>query len=112
MPTNLKGADTNGVVPVHVIDLSLPPQERCVELAAQYATQIQQLTGLFDDLLGDLGIAVNMHIWIKRAAHLLLRRLHSSEETDEIRGISKTVNVPMYLLVSFNVMLDLWMGCT
>ena len=112
MSNSLNTSDTDGQVPVYVIDLSLPPRDRYVSLAAQYMAQIQQLTSLLDDLLLDLGIPLHMHVWIKRAARLLLRRLHSSEETEELHGISRTVHVPMYLLVSFNVILDLLMGCT
>ena len=99
-------------VPVHVIDLSNPPESRYLALAAKYATQIQRLTSLFDSLLEDLGIPRRLHSWIHRAARLLLRGLHSREESAEIRGIAKTAQVPMYLLVSFNVILDLLMGCT
>jgi hypothetical protein len=99
-------------VSIHQIDLSLPPRNRYVELAKLYISQIERLTVLFDALLEDLGIPHQRHIWIKHAAHLFLRRLHSSEETEEIRGISKATGVSMYLLVSFNVILDLLMGCT
>ncbi|KAB8072323.1 hypothetical protein BDV29DRAFT_177634 [Aspergillus leporis] len=50
--------------------------------------------------------------WVKRLSRLLLRRLYSREETEEIRGISQATGIEMYLLVSFNVLLDLLMGCT
>jgi hypothetical protein len=99
-------------VSVHYIDLSLPPRDRYAALAKFYAPQIRRLTILFDALLEDLGIPAQKHIWIKHVAHLCLRRLHSREETDEIRGIAKAAGVSMYLLVSFNVILDLLMGCT
>ena len=111
--TDLRGLDKSDTsVPVYQIDLSLPPKQRYVVLAELYAPQIQRLTMLFDTLLEDLGIPSHQHVWIKRAARLFLRRLHSHEETEEIRGIAKTAGVSMYLLVSFNVILDLLMGCT
>lgn len=99
-------------IAVHQIDLSLPPRDRYVALAKLHAPQIERLTGLFDALLEDLGIPYQRRFWIKHAARLLLRRLHSHEETEEIRGIAKATGVSMYLLVSFNVLLDLLMGCT
>lgn len=34
------------------------------------------------------------------------------EQTEELRGISKVTEIPMYLLVAYNVLLDLFMGCT
>lgn len=43
---------------------------------------------------------------------MLLRRLYSAEQTDELRGISQASRVPMYLLVGYNVFLDLLLGCT
>jgi hypothetical protein len=104
--------ESDNSIPTHQIDLSLPPRDRYTALAKFYAPQIHRLTFLFDALLEDLGIPAQKHIWIKRAAHLCLRRLYSREETDEIRGIAKTAGVSMYLLVSFNVILDLLMGCT
>ena len=50
--------------------------------------------------------------WTKRLARIGLRRLYSREESAEIRSISQATGVEMYLLVAFNVLLDLFMGCT
>jgi hypothetical protein len=99
-------------VRVHQIDLSMPPRSRYVALAELHAREIQRLAILFDALLEDLGIPSQKHIWIKGVARLFLRRLYSREETEEIRGIAQTAGVSLYLLVSFNVILDLLMGCT
>jgi beta subunit of N-acylethanolamine-hydrolyzing acid amidase len=104
--------DSETSISVHKIDLSLPPRDRYVALAKVYSPQIHRLTSLFDALLEDLGIPSQNHVWIKRAARILLYRLHSREETEEIQGIAKATGVSMYLLVSFNVILDLLMGCT
>ena len=99
-------------VPRYVIDLAIKPRDRYLQLATAYKDKVQHLTGLFNDLLRDLGLALGLHGFINRTARLLLRRLKSSEETEEIRGISHVTGVPMYLLVSLNVFLDLLMGCT
>lgn len=104
--------DTGGsAVPVFKIDLSLPPAERYVELAKRYKGQARSLTRLFDELV----VAINPRISLKFVhfmARLFLRRLYTSEETEEIRGISRITGIAMYLLVSFNVLLDSLMGCT
>ena len=99
-------------VPQYTIDLSLPPRERYKSLVREYKTQIQDLTPLFDSLLADLGIAEKYRVSINRMAALLLRSVNSRVETAELRGISDESGIPIYLLVSFNVVLDLLMGCT
>ncbi|RFQ89656.1 hypothetical protein CRE09_28995, partial [Escherichia coli] len=45
-------------------------------------------------------------------SRLLLRRVNESSQTEELRGIAEESDIPMYLLVAFNVILDLLMGCT
>jgi hypothetical protein len=99
-------------IPRFTIDLSLDPEERYVALARQYRPQIQQLTSLFDELLLDLRIPMGLHKTINQAARLMLRKMHSPVETAELRGISKAADIPIYLLVSLNLVLDLLMGCT
>nr|KMM67538.1 hypothetical protein CPAG_03872 [Coccidioides posadasii RMSCC 3488] len=99
------------VPPIYRIDLSLPPSERYVELATIYRDQLHSLTGLFHELIASLYPNISV-VWVERAARLFLRRLCTHEETEEIRGISKTTGIDMYLLVAFNVLLDLLMGCT
>ncbi|EGE86922.1 hypothetical protein BDDG_09873 [Blastomyces dermatitidis ATCC 18188] len=99
------------IPPVYRIDLSLPPAQRYVEVAGVYRERMRSLTSLFDELVESIFPAVNIR-WVKRAARLLLRRLYTHEETEEIKGISQTADIPLYLLVSLNVLLDLLMGCT
>lgn len=102
----------DNAIPRFTIDLSLNPADRYVALANRYRPQIQELASLFDDLLLDLGVPMSLHRPINRAARLLLRKVHSPIETAELGGISKTADIPMYLLVSLNLVLDLLMGCT
>lgn len=98
--------------PIFQIDLSREPEYRYTELALAYRERLQGLVTLFNDLLTSIGLPSRYHSLINLAARLLLYRLHSSVETAELRGISKASSVPMYLLVAFNVVLDLLMGCT
>ena len=105
-------AMADSTIPRHMIDLALRPQDRYTTLATLYQAQLEHLIALFDDLLRDVGIPFQLHGTINRAARLLLRKVHSKTETEEIRGISRATGMSMYLLVAFNVVLDLLMGCT
>lgn len=107
-----RSRSSTGNIPVHRIDLDLPPHERYKALALQYKAQISTITPLFNELLADLGIPVNRHDNVNTTARWFLRRVHSAEETEELRGISEVTGVAMYLLVALNVVLDLLMGCT
>lgn len=93
--------------PRYTIDLSLPPRKRYQHIVANFKPQIATLPILFDEVVKDLraNISVQRVRWLAR---LLLRQ----EENEELRGIQETTGVEMYLLVAFNVLLDLLMGCT
>ena len=91
-------------LPKYTIDLSLPPARRYQHVAADFKAQVADLPALLDDIL-----------WWKpliNLARLTLRRLHYKEEDEELRGISQTTGIRMWILVAFNVLLDLFMGCT
>jgi len=90
----------------------MEPRLRYKALAAEYKDQLRSLTGLFNSLLQDLGIPSKRHPLINNLAGMLMRKVHSTVETAELQGIAETAGIPMYLLVSFNVILDLLMGCT
>lgn len=93
--------------PRYTIDLSLPPRKRYQHIAADFKTQIATLPVLFDEVVEDLraNIPVERVRWLAR---LLLRRVYNKEENEELRGIQETTGVEMYLLVAFNVLLDLF----
>ena len=95
--------------PTYIINLSLPPGQRYQEVARDFKDRVQELPKLFDDIVKDLNLPLN---WTKWIAKCLLRRLHNREETKELRGISQITGLDLYLLVAFNVLLDLFMGCT
>lgn len=100
------------VPPIFTIDLSQEPRDRYKTVARAYQDHIQEVTVLFNDILTYLGIQPPFHGLVNLVARLLLRRLASSVETAEIQGIADVTDAPMYLLVAFNVVLDLLMGCT
>ncbi|ORY19187.1 beta subunit of N-acylethanolamine-hydrolyzing acid amidase-domain-containing protein, partial [Clohesyomyces aquaticus] len=95
--------------PIYTINLSLPPRQRYVQVTQDYKLILESLTYIFDDMLASVNLP-------KRPFHLLsrliLHRLHSNEQTEELRGISSVSGVRMSLLVAYNVLLDLFMGCT
>jgi len=73
---------------------------------------MQELTGLFDSLLYDVAIPDRWIPTVNKVSRLLLRRVNDNTQTEELQGISEESGVAMYLLVAFNVVLDLLMGCT
>ncbi|CAK3939162.1 Hypothetical predicted protein [Lecanosticta acicola] len=97
--------------PRFTIDLSLPPEQRYLEVCAAFREQIHGLTPLFDEVVGDIVRFLPLK-WLKRLSKTLLRKVYDSEESRELQGISKATGVEMYLLVCFNVLLDLFMGCS
>lgn len=104
-------ADDSDIPPTYTIDLSRPPAERYIELAEDFKPQLLGLTSLFSEVIDDLGLGSYIRT-ITTLARLFLRRLHSKEQTEELRGICKVTSIDMYLLVAFNTLLDLFMGCT
>ena len=101
------------VVPIYTVDLSLPPRERYKAVAKAYKHQLENLVGLFDELLESFTNARKIYMeGIKKLSRIALRRLYSKEETEELRGIHDVTGIDMYLLVVFNLLLDCLMGCT
>lgn len=98
------------VPPTYTIDLSLPPDQRYIKLAADFKPRLRELTSLFDEVIESTGIE-NVER-VRSLARLFLRGVYSREQTEELRGISRTIGVDMYLLVALNTLLDVLMGCT
>ena len=97
--------------PRYFIDLSLPPIQRYRHVAADFKPQAAALPQLFDEIVRENvpNISVSKG---RLLARLMLRRVYTNEETEELRGISEVIGIDMWLLVAFNVLLDLFMGCT
>jgi hypothetical protein len=99
----------SSIPPTYTIDLSLPPAKRFVEVALAFKLILEDLTKVFDELMEGFSLPKRP---IHFASRLLMRKVYSREQTEELRGISEALNVPMYLLVAYNVLLDSFMGCT
>jgi beta subunit of N-acylethanolamine-hydrolyzing acid amidase len=95
--------------PTYIIDLSLPPSQRYVRPAQDFATEIRELTDLFGIVVQSWGLPISP---IRLLSRMFLRRLYSAEETAELVGIAQAAKVDMYYLIAFNTFLDLFMGCT
>ena len=97
--------------PRYTVDLSLPPRERYQHVVRDFKPQLSTLPILFDDIVGLLHPNISVQRF-QRLARVFLRHVHNPEETEELRGIQEESGIEMYLLVAFNVLLDLLMGCT
>jgi hypothetical protein len=100
---------SDDVPAIYTIDLSLPPVQRYVKVAQDFKLIVEDLVELFDELLEQVNLPQKTFHFI---AKCILRKLYSKEQTEELRGIQNVTGVPMYLLVAYNVLLDLFMGCT
>lgn len=100
---------TANTPPVYQIDLSLPPAMRYVQVVDRHFNRIQQLRRVFEGILECVPLPNSILYFVTRA---LLHRVYSKEQTEEIKGISAVSKLPMYLIIAYNVFLDLLMGCT
>ena len=96
--------------PKYTINLALPPENRYNHIANDFREEIKALSIIFDQLLSQLPLVPKrLLIFLSR---LLLRKVYDKDETSEIMGIAKATGLDLYLLVAFNVLLDVFMGCT
>jgi hypothetical protein len=73
---------------------------------------MRHITPLSDQVIASVIPSPFLQRVVKFLARVLLRRVYSSEETEELRGISKASGVELYILVAFNLLLDSLLGCT
>ena len=97
--------------PKYTIDLSLPPRQRYRTLAQDFKDDVKTLPFLFDEVVAGHFPQAYLES-IRKLAKVLLRGIHDKEENEELKGIHEVTGIEMYLLVAFNVLLDLFMGCT
>ncbi|KAF8625520.1 hypothetical protein AX17_006832 [Amanita inopinata Kibby_2008] len=93
--------------PLYRVDLSLSPKYRYAHICCDFKEKLSRLSELYDFALSELGIT-----WFGRAVlNLLLKRVYSAEETEEIGAIAKAIGVGKHLVVAYNTLLDLFSGC-
>ncbi|KAF5985156.1 hypothetical protein FCOIX_2237 [Fusarium coicis] len=100
-------------IPEFTVDLSLPPETRYDHIVPHFKTAVDScdLPSLFYALLDEL-VGKSAGRILAAVSPLLMRRVHSDEENAELIGISRAIGIPMHILVAFNVLLDLLLGCT
>jgi hypothetical protein len=103
---------TAHVIPTYRIDLALPPSLRYAELSKDFASQMQEMTSLFGEVLSDLIPWSPLRRLIEWAAPFLLRSVYNKEEDAELKGMSKASGIPLHFFIALNVMLDSLLGCT
>ncbi|SPJ71920.1 uncharacterized protein FTOL_01648 [Fusarium torulosum] len=105
--------DDASTIPKFVVDLSLPPEIRYNHIIPHFQDSVAacNLPSLFDELLETV-VGPRYGKVLATVARYTLRRVHSAEETAELTGISQAIGIPMHILVAFNVLLDLLLGCT
>jgi hypothetical protein len=120
----LKSLTAGCTPPTFTINLSLPPQHRYTHIAAALKPTIAttNFEALFTEVLSQAlpppdvtprWLKTASLVWLLRAlARMVLRRVFSDEENAELVGISRDTGIGMDLLVAFNVVLDVLMGCT
>lgn len=102
----------NEAIPTYRIDLSLPPSERYKSIATDFAPKMRAITPIMDELLSVYIPWRPLRYFIEFLASITLWRVYSSEETSELKGISRASGVPLYFFIALNVILDSLMGCT
>lgn len=102
----------DGPIPTYRIDVALPPEQRYVEVARDFAPRMRDVTNVFDELL----LSIFRYRLLCRAARFcakaLFRRLYDDEQNREVRSISKIAGVDLYLVIALNILLDALMSCT
>ncbi|KAF4953266.1 hypothetical protein FGADI_6132 [Fusarium gaditjirri] len=100
-------------IPKFTVDLSLPPETRYDHIVPHFKAAVDScdLPSLFYALLDELVGKFAGKI-LAAVSPLIMRRVPSDEENAELVGISKSIGIPMHILVAFNVLLDLLLGCT
>ncbi|KAK6335956.1 hypothetical protein TWF730_003331 [Orbilia blumenaviensis] len=102
------GNDASPRPPIYIVNLDLPARERYKQIGTDFKYRLLQITPLFDEILSELPCSK----LIAFIARIILRRVHNSEEQDEIKGLVDATGVPLFLMIAFNTFLDTFMGCT
>jgi len=99
-------------IPLYRIDLSLPPEQRYLQIAQDFGPKMREIKPLFDEVLSIIIPWPRLRHWIEFLASIFLRRVYSPEETRELKGIAQASGIALYILIVLNVLLDSLLGCT
>ncbi|KAF4877772.1 Acid ceramidase [Colletotrichum siamense] len=99
-------------VPIYRIDLALPPEQRYVQIAKDFAEQLRAIAPLYDLVLAQILVYPPIIRLTKFLVRLCLRRVYNDDENREIRSIAETAGVDLHLVIALNTFLDCLLGCT
>ncbi|KAI8166435.1 Acid ceramidase [Colletotrichum sp. SAR 10_70] len=99
-------------VPIYRIDLALPPEQRYVQIAKDFAEQLRAIAPLYDLVLAQILVYPPIIRLAKFLVRLCLRRVYNDDENREIRSIAETAGVDLHLVIALNTFLDCLLGCT
>ena len=99
-------------IPTFRIDLARSPEQRYVEVAANFGPRLRNIGHVFDELLESMLGSRWLARLAKFACRILLRGVHDEEQSREIKGFARLAGVDLFLVVALNVFLDVMMGCT
>lgn len=99
----------NNTLPSYTVDLSLPPQERWVKIAALYKNELHNLVGIVRTIFGKYAPEVLQFI-DKEFATLLDR--YPQEYAQEMVGIAEGGDLDIGFVVMYNMFYELFTFCT
>lgn len=99
-------------IPVYRIDLGLPPKDRYVQVASDFAERMRAVIPLYEEILSLLLIYRPLIFITKLFVRLFLRSVWDHEQTLEIRSIAEHARIDLSLVVVLNTLLDILLGCT
>lgn len=94
-------------IPLYTIDLSAPPDQRYNAICSHFREELREVSTIYQAIIDLSGFRRT----VGSLARLLLRRVHSDEETQEIRGIARASGLKLNEVVAYNSFLDLFSGC-
>uniref|UniRef100_A0A8H7XWB5 ceramidase n=1 Tax=Psilocybe cubensis TaxID=181762 RepID=A0A8H7XWB5_PSICU len=93
--------------PLYQIDLSQPPRMRYSLICADYVHEIRDMVEVYKGVMARTPAPRIVHF----LARMLLRKVFTKEETEEISGIARNTGIPLHIVVAYNTFLDLFSGC-
>ncbi|RXW20802.1 hypothetical protein EST38_g5069 [Candolleomyces aberdarensis] len=106
-------------LPLYTVDLSLPPAKRYTQICHDFRDALSEFKHLYHAVLelatSDRQLPFPFSAMKRGAvrvlAKMVLRRVYSKEESEEIKGIQKATGMKLEEVVGLNTFLDLFCGC-
>ncbi|KAH9479829.1 N-acylethanolamine-hydrolyzing acid amidase [Psilocybe cubensis] len=76
-------------------------------ICADYVHEIRDMVEVYKGVMARTPAPRIVHF----LARMLLRKVFTKEETEEISGIARNTGIPLHIVVAYNTFLDLFSGC-